>query len=306
MKFLYLFLFKTFPYYFLLCFPLISLAKSTPALAILSELKGDVITGFSNNFSNGFDGKMLWKKNRIKTGENSSATIFFFDGSQIRLFSKSDLKIGVKKRRSSRWVRYRILLHSGSFWGFFARGKNAVEVGGKGLSLLLSNASIRFTKQKTGNSISVSSGIAKVFNMASSVKLNSGQRLYQVQKKDFLPQKITYIPNQLKLSVEPKNMVFPRKDSLRINLNFQVVRQGTKSKINRSGPIYLMSNYYNIISPDSIRINAEGMGETILEVKPPQLNDRTFEGSVIFHAIMDQNGYDDVQSGSLKVKFKTP
>ena len=306
MKFLSLGFFITFLQFLLLFFPVITSATSVPALAILSELKGDVKTGPPKKMTRGSEGKMLWRKHQIKTGENSSATIFFIDGSEIRLFSKTDLKIGVKKRHSSRWVRYRILLRNGSFWGFFTRGKNAVEVGGKGLNLLLSNASLRFTKQKTGSNISVTSGFVKVFNMVSSVILNSGQRLYQIQKKDFLPQKVTFIPNQLKLWLEPKNLVFSGKDSLKINLNFQVVRYGTKSKINRSGPIYLRSNYYNIISPDSIRLNVEGRGKSTIEVNPPNLNDRTFEGSVIFHAIMDQNGYDDVQSGSIKVKFRKP
>ena len=142
--------------------------------------------------------------------------------------------------------------------------------------------------------------------MVSSVKLNSGQRLYQIKENDFLPQKVTYIPNQLKMWIEPKNLVFSGKESLSINLNFQVVRYGTESKINRSGPIYLRSNYYNIFSPNSIRLNAEGRGKSTIVIKPPHLNDKTFEGSVIFKAIMDQNGYDDVNSGSIKVKFKKP
>jgi len=306
MKFLLLIPFTIYIQFLFLFLPSPISAESYPSLAILSEIKGDVKAGHYKKISKGFDGKMLSKNHQIKTGENSSTTIFFMDGSEIRLFSKTDLKIGVKKRHSSRWVRYRLLLQTGSFWGYFTRGRNAVEIGGKGLSLLLSNASIRFTKQNTGNNISVSSGFVKVFNMVSSVKLNSGQRLYQIKENDFLPQKVTYIPNQLKLWIESKNLVFSGKESLSINLNFQVVRYGTESKINRSGPIYLRSNYYNIFSPNSIRLNAEGRGKSTIVIKPPHLNDKTFEGSVIFKAIMDQNGYDDVNSGSIKVKFKKP
>ena len=52
---------------------------------------------------------------------------------------------------------------------------------------------LRFTKVGNKYNISAISGNLKVFNNVSSVKLNSGQRLYQIQKNDFLPQKISKI-----------------------------------------------------------------------------------------------------------------
>jgi len=286
-----------------LFFNSISSAKSFPALAILSSMRGEIKAGPKNKLVNGFNGKMLWKKYYIKTGENSSTTIFFKDGSEVRLFGKSNLIIGLKKSGSKRWLRYRIFLKEGSFWGYFARGKSPVEVSGRGLRILLSNTSIRFTKQKNLHNISVNSGIVKVFNNVSSIKLNSGQRLYKVQKKDFLPQKISPIPNKLKLWIEPKNPNFLSEQALMINLFLQVVRSGTETKISRPGPVYLRTNYYNLTMPNSIKLNTEGKAKIKLEVKPPHSNDRTFDGSIVFKTLMDQNNYDDVQDGSLKVKF---
>ena len=58
--------------------------------------------------------------------------------------------------------------------------------------------------------------------------------------------------------------------------------------------------------PDSIRINTDGKASTIIEAALPRKDDRTFEGTVTFHAIMDQSGYDDVQDGLLKVKLTNP
>jgi len=286
-----------------LLFYSISSAKSVPSLAVLSRISGEVKAGPYNKLMNGFNGKMIRRKFYIKTEENSSTTIYFRDGSEIRLFGKSNLKIGLKKSDSKRWLRYRILLKDGSFWGNFTRGKNPVEVGGEGLRMLVSNASIRFSKQGNKHNISANSGIVKVINKVSSVKLISGQRLHKVQKKDFLPQKISPIPNQLKIWIEPKNPIFTNEESLMINLFLQVVRFGTKTKINRPGPIYLRTNYYNLIIPNSIRLNSEGKAKISLEVKPPHSNDRTFEGSIIFQTLMDKNSFDDVQNGSLKVKF---
>ena len=41
-----------------------------------------------------------------------------------------------------------------------------------------------------------------------------------------------------------------------------------------------------------------------IKIAPPSSEDRTFGGSVIFHAIMDQKGFDDVRDGIFKVKFR--
>ena len=284
-------------------FPDLVLARTSPALAVLSQLKGEVKAGPSKKMMDGSIGEMLWSRYRVRTGKNSGVTIFFKDGSEVRLFGSTELTIGAKKSHNSRWVRYRLVLRSGSFWGNFVRGKNPVEIGGGGLRIQLSDAALRFTKKKTGNNISVSSGIVKVFNKVSSVKLFSGQRFYHVQKNDFLPQKVSLIPNQLKLRIEPSTPAFSSNKSLKLNLHFQVVRLGTDHAVKRSGPVLLTSNYYNLTLPESIQLNANGQATASIEVKPPRTTDRTFEGSITFHAIMDRYGFDDLQGGSAKIKF---
>jgi len=272
----------------------------------MSNIKGDIKVGPKNKLVNGSNGKMIWEKNYIKTGENSSTTIFFKDGSEVRLFGKSNLKIGLNKSTTNRWLRYRIHLIFGSFWGYFNRGDNPIEITGDGLRIHVSKASMRFSRYESSHNINANSGVLKVFNSVSSVKLYSGQRLYKVQKKDFLPKKVTSIPNQLNLWIEPKSPFFSNKKSLSINLFLQVVRSGTGIKIKRPGPVFLKSNYYNLVIPRPIRLNIDGKAKIILEAKLPHSNDRTFEGSVIFQTIMDQNNFDDVQDGFLKVKLGLP
>jgi len=281
-------------------------AKTAPILAVLSQIKGKVKAGTAKKMTEGTNGKMLLRRHRVRTEKSGRATIFFYDGSEVRLFGATELTIGAKKSRSSRWVRYRLVLNSGSFWGHFVRGKNPVEIEGGGIRLQLSNASLRFSKKKTGIDISVPSGMAKVFNKGSSLKLFAGQRLYQIQQNEFLPKKVSLIPNQLKLRIEPSALVFSGKEPLKLNLDFQVIRIGTHRPVDRSGPVHLKGNYYNLMIPDSIRINTDGKASAIIEVAMPPKNDRTFEGTVTFHAIMDQGGYDDVQDGLLKVKLTNP
>ena len=286
--------------------PVLCSAKTVPILAVLSQIKGKVKAGTAKKMTEGINGKMLLRRHRVWTEKRGRATIFFYDGSEVRLFGATELTIGAKKSRSSRWVRYRLVLHSGSFWGHFVRGKNPVEIEGGGIRLQLSNASLRFSKKKTGIDISVPSGMAKVFNKGSSVKLLAGQRLYQIRQNEFLPQKVSLIPNQLKLRIEPSAPIFSGKESLKLNLHFQVVRFGTDHPVDRPGPVHLKGNYYNLMIPDSIRLNTDGKASTIIEAALPRTDDRTFEGTVTFHAIMDQSGYDDVQDGLLKVKLTNP
>jgi len=201
-------------------------------------------------------------------------------------------------------MRYRMVLLSGSFWGHFVKDKNPIEINGGTLRLQLSKASIRFSKKKTGTNISVLKGTVKVFNKSSFVKLHGGQRLHQIQKNDFMPQKISIIPNQLKLSLGQSEPVFHGNKIIELNLYLQVVRYGSDRNVERPGPVHLWANYNNLEMPDLIRLNIDGNAKTKIKVSPPSSKDRTFVGSITFHAIMDQNGFDDVRDGTLKVRFR--
>ena len=77
-----------------------TLAKTKHPLAILSRINGEVKAGPSKKLSEGFNGKMLWKNHHIKTQENSSTTIYFVDGSEIRLFGKSKKSLTVQRNVS--------------------------------------------------------------------------------------------------------------------------------------------------------------------------------------------------------------
>ena len=291
---------------FILCIPLSGShkAKSLPDFAILSQIKGKIKVGSVKKMVEGTDGMLLSQRHIVKTEKDGKATVFIKDGSEIRLFSDSELILGAKKSHSSRWMRYRMILLSGSFWGHFVREKNPIEISCGTLRLQLSEASIRFSKKKTGTNISVLKGTVRVFNKSSFVKLVGGQRLYQIQKNDFMPQKISIIPNQLKLSLLKPEPVFHGKKIIELNLNLQIVRYGSDRTVNRPGPVHLLTNYYNLELPDSIRLNTDGNANAKIKVTPPSSADRTFGGSVTFRAIMDQKGFDDVRDGTFNVRFR--
>ena len=119
-----------------------------------------------------------------------------------------------------------------------------------------------------------------------------------------MPKKVSIIPNQLKLSLEPSEPVFQGDKTIELNLNLQVVRYGSDRSVELPGLVHLRANYYNLEIPDSIRLNTDGNAKAKIKVTPPNSEDRTFEGSVTFHAIMDQQGFDDVRDGTFKVKFR--
>ncbi len=286
--------------------PLNLLAKDSPALGIISNIKGEVNFGSINNISKGFNGKILRKRHRVRSEKKSGATIFMHDGSEIRIFGSTELTIGAKKSHNSRWVRYRIILHKGSFWGHFVRGDNDIEIFAGGLILQFSDSIFRLTKKKTGNNISVSSGIIKVYNNVSSIKISAGQRLYHVSKTDFLPQKVTLVPNQLKIQLETPVITFNKNRSSILKLLIKVVRVGSDINVKRSGPLLLSSNYYNLTIPDSIKLNESGQARVSLYLKPPSSSDRTFANSIDLNAIVDQYGYDDLLSAKLNIKIDNP
>jgi FecR protein. len=196
-------------------------AISLPDFAILSQIQGKINAGTGEKMMEGSDGMLLRQRNRVKTEKNGKATVLVKDGSKIRLFSDSELIIGAKKSHNSRWTRYRLVLLSGSFWGNFVKDKNPIEIRGGTLRLKLSEASIRFSKKKTGTDITVLKGTVRVFNKNSFVKLHGGQRLYQIQKTDSMLEKISIIPNQLKLSLIPTEPVFRGGKTIELNLNLQ-------------------------------------------------------------------------------------
>ena len=94
------------------------------------------------------------------------------------------------------------------------------------------------------------------------------------------------------------------KKTIELNLNLQVVRYGSDYNVERPGPVHLWANYYNLELPSSIRLNTNGKAKTTIKVSPPSSEDRTFGGSVTFHAIIDQKGFDDVRDGTLKVRLR--
>jgi len=278
-------------------------AKSLPDFAVLSKIQGKIKAGPAIKMVEGTNGMLLRHRHRVKTEKDGKATVFIKDGTELRLFNDSNLIVGAKKSRNSRWMRYRLVLLSGSFWGHFVRGKNPIEISGGSLRLQLSDASIRFSTKKTGTNISVLKGSVRVFNKSSFVKLHGGQRLYQIQKNDLMPQKISIIPYQLKLSLGPSKPVFHGDKTTELNLSLQVVRYGSERAVERPGPVYLWANYYNLEMPDSIRLNADGNAKAKIKFAPPSSKDRTFGGSVTFNAIMDHKGFDDVRDGAFVLRF---
>jgi hypothetical protein len=292
--------------FFILSIPLLGncVAISLPDFAILSQIKGKIKAGSLKKMLDGTNGMLLSPRQRVKTEKDGKATVFIKDGSEIRLFNDSEMIIGAKKSHNSRWMRYRIVLLSGSFWGHFVGGKNPIEISGGALRLQISEASIRFSKKTTGTDISVLKGIVQVFNKSSFVKLYGGQRLYQIKENDFMPRKISIIPNQLKLSLGKSEPVFNRNKIIELNLNLQIVRYGSDRTVDRPGPVHLWTNYYNLELPDAIRLNTDGNAKVKIKVAPPSSKDHTFGGTVTFHAIMDQKGFDDVRDGTFKVRFR--
>ena len=105
-------------------------AISLPDFAVLSQIQGKIKAGPAKKMMEGTNGMLLRHTHKVKTEKDGKATVFIKDGSELRLFTDSELIVGAKKSRNSRWMRYRLVLLSGSFWGHFVREKNPIEIKG--------------------------------------------------------------------------------------------------------------------------------------------------------------------------------
>ena len=85
-------------------------AKSLPDFAVLSQIQGKIKAGPSKKMMEGANGMLLRQRHRVKTERDGKATVFIKDGSELRLFTDSELIVGAKKSRNSRWMRYRLCL----------------------------------------------------------------------------------------------------------------------------------------------------------------------------------------------------
>ena len=143
--------------YWLIIYPIIfilsipssgfSKTKSLPDFAVISQMQGKITVGYAKQMAEGYNGIFLSQRQRVKTEKDGKTTVFIKDGSEIRLFTDSELILGAKKSHNSRWMRYRLVLLSGSFWGHFVRNTKPIEINGGALRLQISEASIRFSKK---------------------------------------------------------------------------------------------------------------------------------------------------------------
>ena len=84
-------------------------AKSLPDFAVLSQIQGKIKAGPAKKMMEGTNGMLLRHRHRVKTEKDGKATVLIKDGSELRLFTNSDLIVGAKKSRNSRWMRYRLV-----------------------------------------------------------------------------------------------------------------------------------------------------------------------------------------------------
>ena len=85
-----------------------------PDFAVLSQIQGKIKAGPANKMMEGTNGMLLRQRHKVKTKKDGKVTVFIKDGSELRLFTDSELILGAKKNQNSRWMRYRLVLISGS------------------------------------------------------------------------------------------------------------------------------------------------------------------------------------------------
>ena len=68
-----------------------------PDFAVLSQIQGKIKAGPTKKMVEGANGMLLRSNHRVKTEKDGKATVFFKDGSELRLFTDSELIVGRRK-----------------------------------------------------------------------------------------------------------------------------------------------------------------------------------------------------------------
>ena len=71
-------------------------AISLPDFAVLTQIQGKIKAGPAKKMVDVTNGMLLRHKHRVKTEKDGKATVFFKDGSELRLFTDSELIVGAK------------------------------------------------------------------------------------------------------------------------------------------------------------------------------------------------------------------
>ena len=277
------------------------------AVASLSGVKGyvEITSPASSKLRQGREGLILYSGEQVNTGKNGKATVLFRDGSRFRLFRNSEFLIvkGLEQPTRKRTFKNELYLKRGTLLGRVKRGSHRTRLRTPTAIVGVRGTTFRFTESDNGNAtVGVSEGVIEVLNTVSKVLLGMGEWLREFNSIEKLIDKVTKMPKMLYLRTERLEVDFRDRKAKQIYISIQMIDSRSQRITKRSGPVLLETDYQNLQIPMQVKLNTNGYIRFSALIKPPQKQDRQFDGLIRIYANMDEVGFDDVGQGMIVLR----
>ena len=255
----------------------------------------------------GRNGLLLRTGDTVVTARRARTTIKFRNGSEIRLFPRSEFQVKATERKGKkRTFRFSLFSKVGAFWGRFVKRRQVANIRTPTATIGIKGTVLRVVDRDGKARVALTEGLIDVSNDRETVELRPGKRLTEFTSSDTLADKIQDIPLQLDMKSQKRNLEFLNKQTEEVFVTIQLVNIKTGRIINRSGPVYLRSNYDKITYPAEAVLNERGFLRVLVQFARPGKSDAKLNGNVFLWAVMDQEDADDVSEGRLKFTIPVP
>ena len=282
-------------------------AQDADIVASLQRVDGTVSVERAADKENvqGRNGLLLRTGDTVRTDVDSHATIKFRDGSEIRLFPKTQFVVEAKEREGSgRFFKVNLIMKFGSFWGNFVKQRQVANIATPTATIGIKGTTLRVVERDAEARVALTEGLISVSNTREEVELHPGQRLPNFNRSDTLADKVQAIPFKLDLRSDQRKLEFPSNQPVEVFISIQLVDIKSGNPVRRAGPIYLRSNYDKIDYPAKATLDERGFARLSIKVHAPEAADADLNGNVYVWAVLDQEQADDTSEG--RILFTVP
>lgn len=285
-------------------------AQSKDIVASLQRISGRVSVKQvrTEKTIRGRNGLLLRTGDTVLTARGARSTIKFRNGSEIRLFPRSEFEVRTSERKGkNRTFRFSLFSRVGSFWGRFVKRRQVANIRTPTATIGIKGTVLRVVDRDGKARVALTEGLIDVSNGREKVELRPGKRLTDFTRSETLADKIQDIPLQLDMKSQKRKLEFRNNQTEEVFVSIQLVNIKTGRPIRRSGPVYLRSNYDKFTPPPSPPVlNERGFVRVLVQFSRPEQSDSKLNGNVFLWAVMDQEDADDVSEGRLKFTIPVP
>lgn len=289
-------------------FGTMALAQDSEIVASLDRLEGraQVLVSETNRTVQGRNGLLLKDGDTVITKEKSRVTVKFRDGSEVRLFPRSQFVIQATResRGKQRSFSYRLFLKLGSIWGQFAPQRQVASIGMPTATIGIKGTTLRATHRDGKGRVALTEGRVEVRNERSKVDLVPGKRLPDFSATEDLTKIVQDIPLKVDVKSEKRKLEFANNQPEEVFVTLQLINIKSGAEVHRAGKVYFRSDYGRITYPPVSNLNQRGFARLPLVIAPPSPSDDKLDGNVYVWAVIDEETADDTAEG--KILFTIP